>query len=87
MQSRKEKMGKLEILFQKILDYTDDGDLMSALIHFQTEVRPVVETFDTYENQKFLDILKEQCTLVDNESWSEVMINIEKLREIINKSQ
>jgi hypothetical protein len=79
-------MGKLEVLFKKILDCADDGDLMSALEIFQTEIRPIVETLDTYENQQFFDILKEQCTLVDNESWNEVLINIERIRGIINES-
>jgi hypothetical protein len=80
-------MGKLEVLFKKILDCIDNGDFMSALEIFQTEIRPIVETLDTYENQKFLDILKEQCTLVDNESWNEALINIERLREIYNESK
>jgi hypothetical protein len=79
-------MGKLETLFQPIIDFVDRGDLMRALEHFQTEIRPIVETLDTYKNQQFFDILKEQCTLVDNESWNEVLINIERIRGIINES-
>lgn len=79
-------MGNLEISFTKIINYVDDGNLISALCHFQDEIRPIVETMETYENQEFLDILKEQCKLVDDENWNQVLSNIEKAREMLNES-
>ncbi len=77
-------MADIKDLVEEIVGYVDSGDLMTALSFFESEIRPVVEATDTYHNQDMLDILREQCTLIDNEEWNSVLINVEKLKGMLD---
>jgi hypothetical protein len=77
-------MADIKNLVEEIVGHVDSGDLMTALSFFESEIRPVVEATDEYENPEMLDILREQCTLIDDEEWNSVLINVEKLKGMLD---
>lgn len=77
-------MNNLEDLVKTVVDYCDSGDLMTALSYFESNVRPVVESLDNYANEELLEILKEQCQLIDDEEWQSALRNIDRLSELLN---
>lgn len=80
-------MNNLEAMVKDVIDFIDENNLMTALSYFEDEIRPVVESLDTYKNQDLLEILKEQCVLISEQDWNSALNNIEKLREILENSQ
>ena len=77
-------MNNLENMSKKLVEYIEGNALMTALGYFEGEIRPIVEDLDTYENQDLFNILKELCVLISNQDWNDALINIEKMKEILN---
>lgn len=69
---------------KQIVEYYDQGDLMSCLSHFEAHMRPLVETPDPNENQEMLAILQEVCVQIDDEDWQASIENLEKLKAMVN---
>ena len=69
---------------KQIIEYYDQGDLMSCLSHFEGAMRPIVSEIDTHENQEILDILKQVCIQIDEEDWQASIENLEKVKGILN---
>lgn len=70
---------------KQFIKHYDDGDLMSCLAHFESNVRPIVESMDTWEPQEALDIMKEACKQIDDEDWQASIENLEKLKGVLNE--
>jgi hypothetical protein len=77
-------MTELVTEIEQMIQHYDDGDLMSCLSHFESAVRPIVESMDSWEPQEALDILKEACQQIDDEDWQASIENLEKLKGVLN---
>lgn len=68
----------------QLLDYVDNGDYMTALSYFEAEVREVLDSMETHENQALLDIMKTTSQLVDEENWQQILYNCETMKELLH---
>lgn len=73
-------------LAKEVVGYCEDGDLMTALSFYESEIRPAVEDLESHELQDLLDVMKSQAELVDNEEWQKVMENVDKMGTILRNN-
>jgi hypothetical protein len=69
-----------------MVNYCEEGDLMSALSYFEGEIRPVLTSMDSYENQQLLDYMKNILEAIDNEEWQTGLEIVDKVSVLLNES-
>lgn len=69
-----------------IVNYVEEGDLMSALSYFEGEIRPAVKLIDVHENQQLLDLMKSALDAIENEEWQITLEVVDKISVLLNES-
>ncbi len=67
-----------------IVNYCEDGDLMSALSYFEGEVRPQLETLENSEHSELFACMQTALTAIDEEDWSSALEIVDKMSLILN---
>ena len=75
-------MDKLVDFTNEILNYMDNGDLMSCYTTFEAEVRHILDDFDPED--EFVKLWLIQRKNVDEEDWAAVMEHMETLRDYLH---
>jgi 2'-5' RNA ligase len=70
-----------------IVNYCEEGDLMSGLSHFEGEVRPNIIGVETHEDQELLNLMKEALSAIDEEEWQRGLETVDKLSAYLNESR
>lgn len=69
-----------------MVNYCEDGDLMSALSHFEGEIRPAITLMESHENQQLLELMKGILNAIDNEEWQTGLEIVDKVSVLLNES-
>ena len=70
-----------------LVEFCENGDLMSALSYFEGELKTVIDNTTTYQNEELLKLLKEISVYIENEEWAGALENVEKLDSILTSEQ
>lgn len=71
---------------KKMINYVEEGDLMSGLSYIEGEIRPAIEAIDIHENQQLLDYMKNILEAIDNEEWQTGLEIVDKVSVLLNES-
>lgn len=66
-----------------LVEFCENGDLMSALSYFEGELKAVIDSTTTHQNEELLKLLKEMSVYIENEEWAGALENVEKLNSIV----
>lgn len=69
---------------KQVVEYVNNGDYMSALSYFESDVREVVESLSSHENEQLFEIMQKQVELVNDEAWQDVLYNCEIINGLVN---
>jgi hypothetical protein len=75
---------KLIEVATQIVEYVNNGDYMTALSYFESDVRNVINETESHSNTALLEIMRKQVELVDDEDWQQVLYNCETINELVN---
>jgi hypothetical protein len=75
---------KLIEVATQIVEYVNNGDYMTALSYFESDVRNVINETESHSNTALLAIMRKQVELVDDEDWQQVLYNCETINELLN---
>lgn len=67
-----------------LVNYCEEGDLMSALSYFEGEIRPNLDEIDGSEHPEILSMLTEAADAVAEEEWATALELVDKLSEKLN---
>jgi hypothetical protein len=67
-----------------LVNFCDDGDLMSALSYFEGEVRPEITEIETHEHAEILACMKTALLAIDDEDWSVALEAVDKMSAVLN---
>ena len=67
-----------------IINYCDDGDLMSALSYFEGEVRPHISVMESNDHVELFECMKTALSAIDDEDWSVALEIVDKMSVILN---
>ena len=78
-------MFDLEESAKVIINFCDEGDLMSALAYFEGEIRPQLSSVQSHTNQKLLDIMNGASVAIENEEWHTALEAVDKMSILFNE--
>jgi hypothetical protein len=70
-----------------IVNYCEEGDLMSALLHFEGTVRPQLIDMESHENEELFSYMKIALNAIDEEEWNVALEVVDKISVCLNESR
>lgn len=67
-----------------LVNYCDEGDLMSALSYFEGEIKPNLDSIDSSANPELSSLLLEAADAVNEEEWATALELVDKIGEKLN---
>jgi hypothetical protein len=77
-------MFDLEESANVIINFCNEGDLMSALSYFESEIRPHLPSVQFHTNQKLLDIMNGASIAIENEEWNTALEAVDEMSNLLN---